>query len=221
MRFQLRGLSCAPTTPGKRPASESQGSRWWARLLLASLPVIVSPSAALAQSPESDGTAPQASLMVSGLIVASGAVIPWEAFPDASIALIGDLTELDPAAVVLLPLHHASMLLDDWLLLGVDPLSAAALISSLQPGESLSAVLDIQGQVQSVIVSASAPAGSSAGVFVVAAPPQSSTPSTPDIFDLLRDFLRRLREYHGIVPPPPPPPPPPPTGDGPPPGGEW
>lgn len=221
MRFQLRGLSCAPTTPGKRSASEFQGSRWWARLLLASLPVVVSPSAALAQSPEPDGAAPQASLMVSGLVVASGAVIPWEAFPDASIALIGDLTDLDPTAVVLLPLHHVSMSLDDWLLLGVDPASAAALIASLQPGDSLNAVLDIQGQVQSVIVYSSASAGSSAGVFVVAAPPQSSTPSTPDILESLRDYLRRLREHYGIVPPPPPPPPPPPTGDGPPPGGEW
>lgn len=136
-------------------------------------------------------------------------------------AVVGDLATAIPSSVFLLPLDPMNMTLDDWAVLGVSPAQAVEILAAWQSGQSMYAVVNVSGDVVSIIGTTQAVATNPGDAIMV----NGGTATNPNqtVEDMLRELRRLLEELRRrLYGPQPPPPPPPPGGPGEgDPEGEW
>ncbi len=160
--------------------------------ILAALPVFGMVGSAQGQGSPQDQTGSPVTPLIGGFVMTRGTAIDWANYPGATLGLVGDLGSNNAATVVILPLEHAAMSVDDWLELGIDPADAAAMIGGLLPGQGLAAVLDLDGRVRSVAVTECGGDPSASNTVVVTAPPNSPPMTIEEWVELL---VRLLQEY--------------------------
>lgn len=140
-------------------------------------------------------------------------------FPTANLlaSLVGTLESSTPASIYLLPIAPADLSLDDWAVIGVSPVQAVDILAAVQADQSAYVVLNLEGEIVSVIGTTITVPNNPADALMVHGGTATSPGQT--IEDMIRELRRLLDELRRRLAPVPPTPPPGSGEDDD--GGEW